>query len=139
MSHNPVPLEVRIGELLKARRMTLAVAESCTGGLIMHRLTNVAGSSEYFPGGLVSYANEAKAKLLGVNQDDLVRFGAVSETVAQQMARGVRAVFDTQIGLAVTGIAGPGGGSPDKPVGLTYIGLVGGDTAKVIKHIWPGD
>jgi nicotinamide-nucleotide amidase len=133
------PLEARVGALLKTRQMTLAVAESCTGGLIMHRLTNVAGSSEYFPGGVVAYAYEAKVKLLGVNPDDLGRYGAVSETVAEQMAQGVRAVFDTQIGLSVTGIAGPGGGLPDKPVGLTYIGFCGWGSTKVIKRIWTGD
>jgi nicotinamide-nucleotide amidase len=139
MSDHVAPLEVRVGALLKARQMTLAVAESCTGGLIMHRLTNVAGSSEYFPGGVVAYAYEVKVKMLGVNQDDLVRYGAVSETVAAQMARGVQTVFDTQIGLGVTGIAGPGGGLPDKPVGLTYIGLSGWGTIKVIRRIWAGD
>ncbi len=139
MSDQVVPLEVRVGELLTARRITLAVAESCTGGLIMHRLTNAPGSSEYFPGGVVAYAYEAKVKVLGVNQDDLVRYGAVSEPIAEQMARGVQAVFHSQIGLAVTGIAGPGGGLPDKPVGLTYIGLCGPGTIEVIKRIWTGN
>jgi nicotinamide-nucleotide amidase len=117
------PLEEVVGRALRERRLTLAVAESCTGGLIGDRLTNVAGSSDYFLGGVVSYSNAAKHDLLGVPAEILERHGAVSLETAQEMARGVRRVFGADLGLAVTGIAGPGGGSPEKPVGTVYLGL----------------
>jgi len=116
-------LEIQVGELLRDRRLTLVTAESCTGGLIGHRLTNVPGSSEYYIGGVVAYAYEAKVALLGVTWDTLHRYGAVSEEVALAMARGVRTALNSQLGVAVTGIAGPGGGMPNKPVGLTWIAL----------------
>jgi nicotinamide-nucleotide amidase len=114
-----------VGALLKGRAATLAVAESCTGGLIGHRLTNVSGSSDYFVGGIVSYANSVKERELGVLPTDLETHGAVSEPVARQMAEGVRGRFGTTYGLAVTGIAGPSGGTPEKPVGLVYIAVAG--------------
>ncbi|MGA9755926.1 MAG: competence/damage-inducible protein A [Desulfobaccales bacterium] len=116
-------LEELVGRRLNAGKLTLAVAESCTGGLIGHRLTNVPGSSDYFLGGVVSYSNEAKRDLLRVPGDILAQTGAVSPETARDMARGVREVFHAAIGLAVTGIAGPSGGSPGKPVGTVYIGL----------------
>ena len=116
-------LEVRLGELLGQRGLTLAVAESCTGGLVGHRITNVAGSSTYFVGGVISYANEAKMNLLGVRGETLVNFGAVSRETVLEMARGVRRALNADVGLAVSGIAGPGGGTPDKPVGTVWIGL----------------
>lgn len=100
------PLEVAVGRLLAARRLTLSVAKSCTGGLIMHRLTNVSGSSAYLMGGVVVYSYEAKVKFAGVQQKTLDQFGAVSAETAGEMARGVRAAFGTDYALAVTGIAG---------------------------------
>lgn len=116
-------VEVEIGRWLKRWNLKLATAESCTGGLIGHRITNVAGSSEYFLGGVVSYAYEAKVKLLGVRCATLEKFGAVSGETVIEMAAGVRETLQADIGLAVSGIAGPGGGTPTKPVGLTWIGL----------------
>jgi len=117
-------VEVQIGHLLRKRELKLALAESCTGGLIGDRITNVPGSSEYFLGGLVAYANEAKVALLGVSWDTLNTKGAVSQETVLEMARGARRILNTDIAVAVTGIAGPGGGTPEKPVGTTWIGLV---------------
>ncbi|HEY9851949.1 MAG TPA: competence/damage-inducible protein A [Leptolyngbyaceae cyanobacterium] len=114
-----------VGELLQKSHQTLSVAESCTGGGLGSMLTAVPGSSSYFWGGIISYDNRVKISLLGVSPDDLVQVGAVSETVAKQMARGVREQLSTTWGLSITGIAGPGGGSEAKPVGLVYIGLAG--------------
>lgn len=133
-------LEVRAGELLRARRLTVAAAESCTGGLIMHRLTNVPGSSAYVIGGTVTYSNEVKMHLLGVPEATLVQHGAVSSPTAAAMAAGVRRLFTTSLALSVTGIAGPGGGSADKPIGLTYIGLSAEDlpTPHVVRYVWDG-
>lgn len=116
-------LEQKIGEMLRSRGLHLATAESCTGGLIGHRLTNVAGSSEYYLGGVIAYANAVKVKVLGVRQETLDELGAVSRDIVVEMASGVRRAFGAEIGLAVSGIAGPGGGTPDKPVGLVWIGL----------------
>ncbi len=132
-------LENQVGELLGRHGLTLATAESCTGGLIAHRLTNIPGSSSYFMGGVVAYAYEAKEALLGVQHETLMQYGAVSEQVALEMARGVRQRLDTDLGLSVTGIAGPGGGMPEKPVGLTYIALVGSQGERCERHTWPGD
>ncbi|MEB3336980.1 MAG: competence/damage-inducible protein A [Leptolyngbyaceae bacterium] len=114
-----------VGELLQATQATLGVAESCTGGTLAQMLTSVAGSSNYFVGGVISYANSVKIALLNVNAEDLANQGAVSEIVAKQMALGVRSQLGTTWGLSITGIAGPGGGTPSKPVGLVYIGLAG--------------
>src|ERR1044071_471640 len=100
------PLEITIGQLLLQRHLTLAVAESCTGGLIGHRITNVPGSSDYFLGGVISYAYDAKERLLGVSHATLYDFGAVSEQTAREMARGARRALGADIGIAVTGIAG---------------------------------
>jgi nicotinamide-nucleotide amidase len=116
-------LEELVGRRLRDQDLTLAVAESCTGGLICHRLTNVPGSSDYFMGGVVTYSNLAKMDLLRVAGETLEQNGAVSEAVAQAMALGVKEIFHTPLGLAVTGIAGPTGGSVDKPVGTVWIGL----------------
>jgi nicotinamide-nucleotide amidase len=116
-------LEVRIGKLLFERKLSLATAESCTGGLISHRLTNVPGSSEYFVGGVVSYAYEAKVRLLGVSWETLKAHGAVSAPVVLEMARGVRNLLSTDLGLSVSCIAGPGGATANKPVGYSWIGF----------------
>ncbi len=131
--------EKRIGELLSQRGWTLAVAESCTGGLLGHRITNVPGSSSYFQGGVVSYSNEAKERILGVPHETLLEHGAVSEQTVLAMARGVRQLLGTDIALSVTGIAGPTGGTPEKPVGLVYIGLAADGIELCEKHIWKGD
>jgi len=119
-------MEEVVGRLLNRERKTLAVAESCTGGLIGHRLTEVAGSSSYFQGGVVSYSNEAKIDTLHVNSKTIETHGAVSAETVEEMAQGIRGCMKTDLGLAVTGIAGPTGGSEEKPVGTVYIGL---DTA----------
>lgn len=116
-------VEVKIGRLLRKDDLTLAIAESCTGGLIADRVTDVPGSSDYFDRGIVSYSNRAKRELLDVGADSLENHGAVSEVVAAEMAEGVRTSSDTDIGLSSTGIAGPGGGTEEKPVGLVYLGL----------------
>lgn len=112
-----------LASLLKERGLTVATAESCTGGLIGHTLTNIAGSSAYYQGGVVAYSNFLKMKLLGVSRTTLDRHGAVSAPTAREMAEGIRQVADVDIGVATTGIAGPGGGTPEKPVGLVYVGL----------------
>ena len=118
-------LEESIGERLRAVRATLATAESCSGGLIAHRLTNVAGSSGYFLGGVVSYSNAAKASLLGVQESALNAHGAVSEAVVRQMAEGARARFGADYAVACTGIAGPTGVTADVNVGLVLMGVAG--------------
>ena len=118
-------LAVVIGRLLRANTETLSVAESCTGGGLGQMLTDISGSSDYFWGGVIAYDNSAKVRLLGVNPEDLDKFGAVSATVAQQMAAGVKNRLSTTWGLSITGIAGPTGGTDTKPVGLVYIGLAG--------------
>jgi len=118
-----VSMEEIIGETLTARGLTLALAESCTGGLIGHRLTQIAGSSGYLDRGVVCYSNKAKIELLGVRKSLLVKHGAVSTPVAKAMAQGIRTRSGVDLGLSVTGIAGPGGGTDKKPVGLVYVGL----------------
>lgn len=112
-----------VGDLLRAVKETVSVAESCTGGYLGQMLTEVSGSSDYFWGGVISYDNSAKVKLLGVNAEDLEKYGAVSAVVAKQMALGVKNALGTTWGISITGIAGPTGGSEEKPVGLVYIGL----------------
>jgi PncC family amidohydrolase len=120
-------LEFKTGKLLRERNLQLAVAESCTGGLVGHRITNVPGSSEYFAGGLLVYSYEAKVKLLGVSWDTLNAFGAVSCETVLEMARGAKKALDVDIAVSVSGIAGPGGGTLDKPVGTTWVGLAADD------------
>jgi PncC family amidohydrolase len=132
-------LEQEVVRLLTERGLTLAVAESCTGGLVGHRITNVPGSSACFRGGVIAYHNEVKAALLNAPADILAREGAVSEDVALSMARGVRERLGADIGLAVTGIAGPAGGTPEKPVGLVYIALADAEGAIAERHVWSGD
>ncbi|MBU0485438.1 MAG: CinA family nicotinamide mononucleotide deamidase-related protein [Proteobacteria bacterium] len=118
-------LEEVVGKLLTRRHLTLALAESCTGGLVAHRLTKVSGSSGYFVGGVVAYSNNLKERLLKVDRDILVKFGAVSAETARAMAAGICAVTGADYGLAVTGVAGPTGGTDEKPVGTVYFGLAG--------------
>lgn len=126
-------LEILVGKSLRENGLWLAVAESCTGGLLGHLVTNVPGSSEYFKGGVISYAYEVKRDLLGVSMETLENKGAVSEETVLEMARGVRKELKADIGLSVSGIAGPGGGSIEKPVGTTWIGMstLEGDTAQM--------
>jgi PncC family amidohydrolase len=132
-------LEEILRDHLRVRRLTLAAAESCTGGLVSDRITNVSGSSEYFPGGVVAYSYEAKANSLGVSWDTLNAHGAVSEETVLEMARGARKLFNADIGISVSGIAGPTGGLPGKPVGTTWFGLAT-NTGEWARHfIWDGD
>ncbi|MFT3895597.1 MAG: CinA family protein [Anaerolineales bacterium] len=120
-------LEIQAGNILRERGLKLALAESCTGGLVGDRITNISGSSEYFLGGVVAYAYEAKVALLGVSWDTLNTKGAVSQETVLEMARGARKAFGSDIAVSISGIAGPGGATPDKPVGTTWIGLVAPD------------
>lgn len=120
----PNSLEIQVGQLLQARGWKLVLAESCTGGLLGSRITDVPGSSEYFLGGVVAYAYEAKVELLGVSWDTLNTKGAVSRETVLEMARGILNLLKADIAISVSGIAGPGGGTPEKPVGTTWIGLV---------------
>ncbi len=116
-------IEKEITSTLSRAKKTLSVAESCSGGLLGHRLTNIAGSSNYFYGGVIVYANSAKIKLLSVSPHLIKSHGAVSAPVAKKMAQGVRKLLGTDFGISITGIAGPSGGTKDKPVGLTYIAV----------------
>jgi len=127
-----------VGRLLMAKKATLATAESCTGGLIGHRITGVSGSSGYYLGGVIAYSNDEKIRDLGVNAVDLDQHGAVSEEVARQMALGVRDHFDVDFGLSVTGIAGPTSDKSDKPVGLVYIAVADRKDAWVREHRFAG-
>jgi len=139
MDDSAQDLEEKVGELLSQRGLTLAVAESCTGGLLGHRITNVSGSSAYFEGGIISYSNEAKEAVLGVPREILIEYGAVSRQTALAMARGARRVLGTDLAVSVTGIAGPGGATAEKPVGLAYIALAAEAAELCDKHVWQGD
>jgi PncC family amidohydrolase len=134
-----VALAERLQAAALAGGATVALAESCTGGMVATALTAVPGSSGYFRGGVVSYADEAKRDLLGVEAAVLAAHGAVSAQVARAMAEGARARFGTTLAAAVTGIAGPDGGSAEKPVGLTYIAVADGAGVDVRRVVWPGD
>lgn len=138
-SAGEVDIEETVGALLRQKKLTIAVAESCTGGYISHRITNISGSSSYFDRAIVSYSNEAKMELLGVPEEMLAKSGAVSEEVARAMADGIRAVSKTDIGISVTGIAGPTGGTADKPVGLVFIGLSDSAGTIVNKYMFPDE
>jgi nicotinamide-nucleotide amidase len=140
------PIEQKIGPLLRSRGLKLALAESCTGGLVGDLVTNVSGSSDYFIGGVMAYAYEAKRMLLGVRPETLERYGAVSRQTVLEMAQGARKVFsgneipiDQVVALSVSGIAGPGGGMTGKPVGLVWIGLSAPDGDRAWHFIWDGD
>ena len=130
--------EERIAEKLKKKKKPLAVAESCTGGLVSSRITDMPGSSGYFLGGVVTYSNEAKKNLLGVPPGLIEKHGAVSREVSIRMARGARKVFKSDIAVSVTGIAGPSGGTKQKPVGLAYISFASGRDRKVRKVFFKG-
>ncbi len=131
-------LEKLIGDRLRERGWTLSIAESCTGGLICDRITNVSGSSEYFMGGMVNYSNESKAKHLGIPLDYIKRYGAVSPQVARRMAQGVRKSFKTTFGLSTTGVAGPTGGTKRSPVGRVFIGITKGNRTWLKKENFKG-
>ena len=131
-------LEEEVGKLLRQKGLTLGVVESATGGLISHRLTNVPGSSDYYKGSVTAYSDEVKIKVVGVKEDTINQYGAVSAQVAEEMAQGGRKALAVDICLADTGIAGPTGATPEKPVGLFYIGLShqGGTFSR--RHSFPG-
>ncbi len=129
----------RLGEIFTEKGLTLATAESCTGGLLAGRITDVSGSSAYFVGGVVSYANEAKEKLLGVRHETLLKHGAVSEETAMEMAQGVRERLGVDVAVSITGVAGPVGGTPEKPVGLVWIGLSDVRAAAARRFLWKQD
>jgi len=132
-------LEREVGSLLRRKGLSLGVVESATGGLLSHLITDVPGSSDYYKGSITSYSNEIKNRLVGVSQDTIGKYGAVSHQVAEEMARGGRKALDVDICLADTGIAGPGGATPEKPVGLFYIGLSRETATESRKHIFSGD
>jgi PncC family amidohydrolase len=132
-------IEEFVGERLTDHRLTISVAESCTGGFLGHRITNIPGSSRYFMGGVIAYDNEAKVALLGVPRELIEREGAVSREVCLAMARAVRRILQTDVALSITGIAGPGGGTPTKPVGTTYVALVAPGFERCEHYVWQGD
>lgn len=129
----------KVSDELKKHHLSVATAESCTGGLLAHTLTNISGSSEYFDRGIVSYSNQAKIELLGVPEQTLKQHGAVSKQTAKAMAIGIRERSNVDIGISTTGIAGPTGGTKEKPVGLVYIGIASLKNVKVKKFIFSGD
>ena len=129
----------RLAHALTARRATVATAESCTGGLLSARLTALSGASAYFVGGVVAYADAVKSGALGVDPNLLRQHGAVSEEVAAALARGAREVFGSALAASITGIAGPGGGSPEKPVGLVFMAVARAGGVQVRKETYPGD
>jgi PncC family amidohydrolase len=137
-------LEEQVGNYLRQKQMKLTLAESCTGGLVGHRITNIPGSSDYYLGSVTAYAYEAKERLLGVKHETLLRFGAVSRETAIEMAHGARQALsadfslDHSLGVSITGIAGPGGGMPNKPVGLVWFGLSEPQGDHAWHFIWKG-
>lgn len=132
------PLEVLVGISLREKKKTLALAESCTGGLLGHLITQVPGSSDYLKGGVIAYSYEAKEEILKVQRDVLNQYGAVSEQAAIQMAEGARKLFDADYALAVTGIAGPSSDRSEKPVGLTWLAISSGESTRTETHQWQG-
>lgn len=132
-------MESIVGEILQNQGKMLATAESCSGGLIGHKITSVSGSSNYFAGGVIAYSNELKQKLLGVNPDIIAKYGAVSSAVAEAMASGIRTRTSADIGLSVTGIAGPTGGTREKPVGTVFIGLSTHNETVAFAYLFSGD
>lgn len=134
-----ISLAQQLGQTLRDAHLTICAAESCTGGLFLSTLTDISGSSAYVLGGVVTYSNEAKEQLVHVQPETLIAHGAVSEPTAHEMALGVQKLIGADIAISITGIAGPGGGTPEKPVGLVYIGLAYNDTVQVVRHVWSGD
>jgi len=132
-------LEQEVGDLLRQKGLTLGLVESASGGLISHRITNVPGSSDYYKGSVTAYSNEVKSKVVGVKEETINQHGAVSSQVAEEMAQGGRKLLAADICLADTGIAGPSGATPGKPVGLFYIGLSHGAGTYSQKHNFQGD
>jgi PncC family amidohydrolase len=135
----PATLEQRLFDLLAGRNITVAAAESCTGGNIGHLITTIPGCSDYFLGSLVTYSNAAKIDLLGVPERVIESVGAVSEECARAMAEGARRVYHASLSVSTTGIAGPGGATDRKPVGLVYIGVATQSGTVVERHVFPGD
>ena len=133
------PLESVVGGMLRARGLTLGLAESSSGGLVGHRITEVSGSSDYFVGSIVAYAREVQERLLDVSPKTIERYGVVSEQTALEMARGARSQLRTDVALSVTGIASPHSGRSNKPIGLTYIGLAADDLETCERHAFGGD
>ena len=129
----------KLFDFLKLNNLTISTAESCTGGMIASAITDVSGSSSFFGTGVVTYSNDAKMKLIGVSKETLDAFGAVSEQTAREMAQGVLKLGEADVSVAVTGIAGPTGGTPEKPVGLVYIGVCGKGGTFVYKNIFSGN
>ena len=136
VGYGDASLESATGALLERCGATVAAAESCTGGNIAHRFTSLPGASAYFRGGVVAYSNEVKTALLGVDPADLERYGAVSRPVAEQMAQGVRRATGATYGIATTGIAGPAGGTPDKPVGTVWMALAGPEGVCSVRKVF---
>ncbi|NQT32633.1 MAG: CinA family protein [Candidatus Omnitrophica bacterium] len=134
-----IPLEEKVARLFKKKKKTLCFAESCTGGLISHLVTNVSGSSGYFPGGIIAYSNSVKVSTLGVPGKTIKEHGAVSREVAVQMAKGARDVLNSDAAVSITGIAGPSGGSTRKPVGLAYMAFVSKGKCRTKKVLFKGD
>jgi len=132
-------LEQEVGALLRQKGLTLGVVESASGGLISHCITNVPGSSDYYKGSVTAYSNEVKIKVVGVKEDTINQYGAVSSQVVEEMAQGGRKILGADICLADTGIAGPSGAAPGKPVGLFYIGLSHGERTYSQKHNFQGE
>ena len=132
-------LEQEVGALLRQKGLTLGLVESASGGLISHLITNVPGSSDYYKGSVTAYSNEVKIKVVGVKEGTINQYGAVSSEVAEEMARGGRKILAADICLADTGIAGPSGAAPGKPVGLFYIGLSHGERTYSRKHNFQGE
>ena len=128
-----------LGDKLVEMGLTVATAESCTGGLIGDTITNIPGSSRYFLGGIIAYSNEAKINILGVKRETIERYGAVSEECAKEMAIGVSGLFHADVGISTTGIAGPGGGTEEKPIGLVYIGIYVNGQIFVKRYLFKGN
>lgn len=134
-----VNFEYQIGDMLRSEGLKLAVAESCTGGLIGHLITNAPGSSDYFMGSVASYADKVKIHIIGVRPETLEKFGAVSRETVLEMAHGARLALNADLGLSVSGIAGPGGGTTEKPIGTVWIGLSAQDMNNAWCYHWDGD
>jgi nicotinamide-nucleotide amidase len=132
-------IEEEVGALLRRKGLTLGVVESASGGLVSHLITNTPGSSDYYKGSVTAYSNEVKIKVVGVKEASINRYGAVSAEVAEEMAQGGRKILAADICLADTGIAGPAGAAPEKPVGLFFIGLSHGEKTLTRKHNFQGD